>query len=279
MSTGDEASPADLLLSMAWALLLSQLLAVAGQFGGIIATTAVILVLAVAAACCPAMLCSLGHLLKWPGVQFWQLLHPHLLPFVDWAMLPWLPLYQRLSRAEVIRRGHLCRLYLKASSLKQYLHPRRGNTLPARRQPPAPTNGHRLLLLVLTCSLVGSTMASGLGAGRAVGMVGLGGEVVADWRAVNLRHLAMADLPHSMRRRHSPTVPRPPVAAPAAARDSAAGSPASPDAGDVVGTTAAAPNAGATNPVSSFACMDPYMPEGPAQDNPSAGQYQKDPDK
>jgi hypothetical protein len=279
MSTGDEASPADLLLSMAWALLLSQLLAVAGQSGGIIAMMAAVLMLAVAAVCCPAMLCKLGQLLQWPAVQLCQLLHPHLLLFVDWAMLPWLPLYQRLSRAEVIRRGHLCRLYLKASSLKQYLHPRRGNTLPARRQPPAPTHGHRLLLLVLTCSLVGSTMASGLGAGRAVGMVGLGGEVVADWRAVNLRHLAMADLPHSMRRRHSPTVPRPPVPAAAAAPCDSAASAAAFPAGPAADAATAAPSAGAAvSSAPSFACMDPYMPEGPAQDNPSASQYQKDPE-
>ena len=107
MSTGDGASPADLLLSMAWALLLSQLLAVAGQFGVIGAMMAVVLLLVVAAACYPAMLlCKLGQLVNWPVVQLKCLLHLHLPPLIHWSLLPWLPFYQRLTRAEIIQRGH-----------------------------------------------------------------------------------------------------------------------------------------------------------------------------
>ena len=76
-----------------------------------------------------------------------------------------------------------------------------------------------------------------------------------------------------MRRRHSPTVPRPPVAPQAAPH-----SDASATGLDTVDTVAAsaAPSGSSVNHAS-FACMDPFTPEGPDQDNPST-QYQKDPD-
>ena len=166
-------------------------------------------------------------------------------------MLPWAPVFVRQTRAEVIWEGHRWGLYIKASKLKHYLFPRKGSTQHIRRKATAPTSMHRLLLLVAALMLLGSTTATGTGVGGALGRVGLGGQmsILSDWRSMNLQHLAMCDLPHSMKQRYHSYV--------------------TPDADD----EAVQPS---VNPAS-FACVTPFTPEGADQANPKV-QVQKDPE-
>jgi Reverse transcriptase (RNA-dependent DNA polymerase)/RNase H-like domain found in reverse transcriptase len=113
---------------------------------------------------------------------------------VHWFMRPYLAVYQRETRQEVIRRAHKAGVFLKSSTLKHQLLTPRQQTQSIRRQNPVvPTSCHLRLLTIITFLLSASTVAAAGGTGHSGFAAAATSMDAAQLVSTNLHHYALMD--------------------------------------------------------------------------------------
>ena len=115
---------------------------------------------------------------------------------VHWFMRPFLPVFLRETRSEVIHRLHAQGIFLKSAARKHLVFPARGATELIRRKNPAVVGGVRTKLLVVATVLLSSLVTAAAG-GVAAGLPGIAAAALAfvcsDVTQLNLAFLAVND--------------------------------------------------------------------------------------